>query len=1086
MIRRPKSVSNAIKVAFLIFLLFAVPGALFAQGSIFGEVTNSDFSVPANGDISFFGYLDDTDEEIRVESCTGAGYDNGNWYDDFQNYQTESAGNPYDYHFFNSANGESYLLSGLIPGNSSQQENIQLEILTRPAKPALLSATSVSETAIKITWEETSGLTYHIYRRIAPSNSSLYRIDDPSGSLSNPGVSGGEYIDDVTGIVSVGQTVDYMIIAEDASGNLSPHSDIISVTHHRTVWYIATDGSDETGDGSTSNPFATIQHGIDTSQDGDTLLLAEGIYSGIGNQNITIPSISVAIIGGSGHQNTIIDLNSANGFIVYDSAGNSVSLLFDNLTIKNGVNVFLLNTDDFVWNEVSLNINECEIIGNDTGLAYIDFGGFPFSSNVSNSTFQSNGIGIFLMYGYVTIKSSVFIENDIAISTSKNYASYCGSLVDSSTFDGNNTCILGSTIISNSDLLNCDKALYGSSWDNKSEPLDEHWVDNCRFENVGNIVFHVGGYTYVRNSEVVNNPGDIAYAHYGSDMYSSDIIFDSCFIYNNGGGVYSGQIIKLKNSQFIDNGGGLILNAMSAAAKLEVVNSVISSNNSDAITISNGYNDFINISNASIMGNQGNGIYVIESGGMNVINTIIANNSEHGIIIGYPSLEIACSDVYNNTIADYSGIPDQTGLNGNISLDPLFCDTANGNFSLFSTSPCVPENNSCGVLMGALGVGCYIPACDTVEIDTLHSNLNVVDHTPLISWNFIDPGSSSLISTEIAVGSDNDWAFAEMWNPAPFVSPDTFVTYNGSPLTDGTTYYLRLRVNNGLIWSEWYETSFRMNSVPWTPFELTPQLDTLVTSDQPWLLINVSYDPDGDNVTYDYLWVNDPSFGPSDTFGVIGSADITTQITQPLNDNWRYLWAARASDGFEYSDWSASESFWVNSINEPPGPFQTQSPPDEMGTPVYDLLPTFTWTVPTDPDPFDSMHYNLIVATDPGFNFSMTIGDIPSNSHTLTDSLSFGTQYWWKVQAVDDYGLITDCDNIRDFKTWKLGDVNANWAVDILDIVYLVNFKFKGGPAPTPLYSGDIDGNCVINILDIVYLVNYKFKTGPDPLPGCE
>jgi len=60
------------------------PLSAMAQGSIFGTVQNSDLTTPAAGEINFVGFLDDTDEEIRIESSTGAGYDAGNWYDDFQ------------------------------------------------------------------------------------------------------------------------------------------------------------------------------------------------------------------------------------------------------------------------------------------------------------------------------------------------------------------------------------------------------------------------------------------------------------------------------------------------------------------------------------------------------------------------------------------------------------------------------------------------------------------------------------------------------------------------------------------------------------------------------------------------------------------------------------------------------------------------------------------------------------------------------------------------------------------------------------------------------------------------------------------
>ena len=167
----------------------------FAQGSIFGTVSNADLSTPANGDISFFGYLDNTDEEIRLETSTGAGYDAGNWFDDFQNYLTEAPGNPYDYHFYNIANGEGFVLSKPIPNNSFQQENITLATVSWPAAPTGLSGTPVSGSTVIITWNGSPGVTYHVYRRNATSSGSFFRIDDPTGSLSNHGVADSFFVD---------------------------------------------------------------------------------------------------------------------------------------------------------------------------------------------------------------------------------------------------------------------------------------------------------------------------------------------------------------------------------------------------------------------------------------------------------------------------------------------------------------------------------------------------------------------------------------------------------------------------------------------------------------------------------------------------------------------------------------------------------------------------------------------------------------------------------------------------------------------------------------------------------------------------
>lgn len=211
----------------MVTILLLSSGVLHAQGSIFGIVVNSDISTPANGEISFFGFLDDTDEEVRIESSVGAGYDAGNWFDDFQNYLTEAAGNPYDFYFHNRANAEGAILSNLIPNNSYQQEDIVLGSLSNPPAPTGLVTKEIGASAITIGWNYEEGLTYHVYRREAQSSGSFFRIDDPSGSLSNPGVDDSVYVDsDVDGV----SDYQYLVIAEDGLGNLSPHSAILDAT----------------------------------------------------------------------------------------------------------------------------------------------------------------------------------------------------------------------------------------------------------------------------------------------------------------------------------------------------------------------------------------------------------------------------------------------------------------------------------------------------------------------------------------------------------------------------------------------------------------------------------------------------------------------------------------------------------------------------------------------------------------------------------------------------------------------------------------------------------------------------------------
>jgi hypothetical protein len=204
-----------------LLLVVSLPLGARAQGSIYGTVLNSDLSTPANGDISFFGYLDDTDEEIRIETSTGAGFDAGNWYDEFQNYLTEAPGNPYDHYFYNVATGQGYHLFGPIPNNSFQQENILLAPASWPGQPTGVGGAALSSSAVVLSWDYTTGITYHVYRRFASSAGSFFRIDDISGALSNAGVADSFLVDNTVDGVS---SYEYLLIAEDGSGNYSQHS----------------------------------------------------------------------------------------------------------------------------------------------------------------------------------------------------------------------------------------------------------------------------------------------------------------------------------------------------------------------------------------------------------------------------------------------------------------------------------------------------------------------------------------------------------------------------------------------------------------------------------------------------------------------------------------------------------------------------------------------------------------------------------------------------------------------------------------------------------------------------------------------
>jgi hypothetical protein len=63
------------------------------------------------------------------------------------------------------------------------------------------------------------------------------------------------------------------------------------------------------------------------------------------------------------------------------------------------------------------------------------------------------------------------------------------------------------------------------------------------------------------------------------------------------------------------------------------------------------------------------------------------------------------------------------------------------------------------------------------------------------------------------------------------------------------------------------------------------------------------------------------------------------------------------------------------------------------------------------------------------------------------------------------------------------GDANGDEVVDVADVVYLVNFLYRGGDPPVPIEAGDANCDGIVNVADVVYLVNYLYRGG-DP-PGC-
>ncbi len=162
------------------------------------------------------------------------------------------------------------------------------------------------------------------------------------------------------------------------------------------------------------------------------------------------------------------------------------------------------------------------------------------------------------------------------------------------------------------------------------------------------------------------------------------------------------------------------------------------------------------------------------------------------------------------------------------------------------------------------------------------------------------------------------------------------------------------------------------------------------------------------------------------------------------------------------------------------------APRDSGLFPVFDLLPEIYWSEALDADPLSSVSYRLEVATDPAFTVEFEIDSIVDTSFTLIDSLAFGTQYWWRVTAVDNTGLETSSLGIDSFWTWSLGDFNHSHNTGLDDLSLLIDHLFISFGPIAPPFVGDVTGDCLISLPDLSAMIDHLFIGFASLAVGCE
>ncbi|HVP35621.1 MAG TPA: dockerin type I repeat-containing protein, partial [Terriglobales bacterium] len=137
---------------------------------------------------------------------------------------------------------------------------------------------------------------------------------------------------------------------------------------------------------------------------------------------------------------------------------------------------------------------------------------------------------------------------------------------------------------------------------------------------------------------------------------------------------------------------------------------------------------------------------------------------------------------------------------------------------------------------------------------------------------------------------------------------------------------------------------------------------------------------------------------------------------------------------------------------------------------------TFSWT---NPNVWEQLRFDLHLSMSKVFNPDSTV--IYENLSVLqfSDTLSTG-KYYWKLRAHNNSEEKWSVQT-RTLLVGIRGDANNDTQVSVSDVIFLVNYLFKGGSAPVLMDTGDANCDGKVTVSDVVYLINHLFKGGPKP-----
>jgi len=462
---------------------------------------------------------------------------------------------------------------------------------------------------------------------------------------------------------------------------------------------------------------STIQAGIAAAANGDTVLVASGNYL----ESISLLGKDILLVSEHGPGLTVIYADGAET-AVFCGMGESAACIIDGFTImgaaESGIMCVQVPSPTFRNLSVSWNASVGATCINSTpsfhSVDFEDNGTYGLSLHgaevlVADSAFRGNRSGIRINDGTVLTLEDSLLDGEDA--PSGPYMS-------------------GIEVNEHSELQMSGCTVTGFACGSSQTSVPVNLVEsasaqftNSAFENNSNETR--GGVLYSYRAEVLiegctfsgNSSGDEGGACSFSECTVE--VVDSEFVMNtaNGGGA-----LALRNSPqsdisgcvFRGNYAGLSGGAVYVSGcELSMSHCLFVSNSCEfwdgaALYLGGGSGEVAHVTIFDCSSGTGWAMIRCASSDYQLTACIVAQCSGVGISANvyeaYPL--ISYCDIYECSEGNYGGVlPDLTGVNGNISADPLFCDPDAENLQLASDSPCAGGGPG-GSDIGVFGVGC--------------------------------------------------------------------------------------------------------------------------------------------------------------------------------------------------------------------------------------------------------------------------------------------------------------------------------------------------------------------------------------------